>query len=125
MFFKYDGKAWQRIPPEEFPVEFKAINVAIGVRGYEGEELVSMGLVPAEKIKELNSDVRQPEFKTILREAVKSEMGCSEMIKVNDGWEGLGFFRLQASYEACLKYCDRKGVNQQNCPCNKLFKGAK
>lgn len=73
VFFKYDGKAWQRIPLEAFPVEFKTVNVALGIRGRDGEELFSSGLVSAEKIKELNSDVRQPEYKTILREPLVQE----------------------------------------------------
>ena len=107
VFFKYDGKAWQRIPLEEFPVEFKAINVAIGVRGYEGEELVSMGLVPAEKIKELNSDVRQPEFKTILREAYPGAGGgCEPMVHYKCGWFGTkpdGTFNKEFADRMCNK----------------------
>lgn len=73
VIFKYDGNAWQRIPLEEFPVEFKTINVALDIRGREVEELNKIGLVSAEKIKELNAHTTIPEFKTILREAVKPE----------------------------------------------------
>ena len=50
---------------------------------------------------------------------------CGEMVRVDDGWEGLGFFKNQPSYEACMKYCGRKGVSQQNCPCITLFKEKK
>lgn len=67
VFFKYDGKEWQRIPLSEFPAEFKTINVAVSTLGDE-DKLTSLGLVSAEKIKELNSEFKQPEFKTILRE---------------------------------------------------------
>ncbi|MBU1691402.1 MAG: hypothetical protein KJ958_12385 [Gammaproteobacteria bacterium] len=88
VFFKYDGKAWQRIPLSEFPAEFKTLNVAISTLGDE-DKLTSLGFVSAEKIKELNSDYRQLEFKTILRESVKGGYGitsCEEMVRVKDGW---------------------------------------
>ncbi len=73
VFFKYDGNTWQRIPLEEFPAEFKTANVAFSIRGLQGENLVSMGLVSAEHLKKLNSDINQPEYKTILREALPKE----------------------------------------------------
>jgi hypothetical protein len=74
VFFKYDGKAWQRIPLSEFPAKFKTINVAADTLGDE-EKLVNLGLVTAEKIKELNSEFKQPEYKTILREAYPTAGG--------------------------------------------------
>ncbi len=67
VFFKYVGKVWQRIPLSEFPSEFKTINVAVSTLGDE-DKLTSLGFVSAEKIKELNSEYKQPEYKTILRE---------------------------------------------------------
>jgi hypothetical protein len=75
VFFKYDGKAWQRIPLEEFPDEFQTINVALDILGREVKNLVSLGVVSSEKIKELNHHTTIPEFKTILREAVE-DVGC-------------------------------------------------
>jgi hypothetical protein len=123
VFFKYDGKAWQRITLEEFPAEFKTINVALDILERDVKNLVSVGFVSSEKIKELNHHVTRPQYKTILRETYPGAAGgCSEMIRTNEGWEGPGFFQHQPSYEACVKYCDRKGVNQQNCPCRNLFK---
>lgn len=126
VIFRYDGKVWQRIALSELPAEFKNNNLIINNgREEDIERLASKsGYVPAKSVQEINSSLTQPEYKTILREAYPTAAGgCSEMVRVNDGWEGLGFFRLQPSYEACLKYCDRKGVSQQNCPCNLLFKG--
>ena len=48
-------------------------------------------VVTAELVKELNSELRQPEYKAILRESVKqgvegSSVNCKEMIRVKDGW---------------------------------------
>ncbi|MBZ0093955.1 MAG: hypothetical protein K8H75_01055 [Sulfuricella sp.] len=74
VFFKYDGKVWQRIPLAEFPAEFKEMNVVITVddaalfREIDKHEVVSVAT-----IRELNGQLTQPEYKTILREAMKTE----------------------------------------------------
>lgn len=125
VFFRYDGNAWQRISLLEFPVEFKTINVAANTLGDE-DRLTNFGFVSAEKIKELNDEFKQPEYKTILREPIQDAgAGCGELIRVKDGWEGTGFFSGQPSKEACLKYCERNEVPTQNCPCNRFFKQSK
>ncbi|MFZ5761865.1 MAG: hypothetical protein ACOY8P_02930 [Thermodesulfobacteriota bacterium] len=88
VFFKYDGKIWQRIPLEEFPVEFKTINVAISTLA-DADKLTSLGFVSAEKIKKLNHDVRQPEYKTILREPLAKERiitMCEERVLYKGAW---------------------------------------
>lgn len=123
--FKYQGKTWQRITLQELPAELNEPNLIFSSPDHEAEK-VGQRIVSAETIKKLYEHYKQPEFKTILRESYAGAAGrCSEMIRTNDGWEGLGFFKLQKSYEACLKYCDRKGVNQSTCPCETLFKGEK
>ncbi|MDO9438531.1 hypothetical protein [Hydrogenophaga sp.] len=88
VIFKYDGKAWQRIPMSELPAEFKTINVAVSTLGDE-DKLTGLGFVSAEKIKELNSDVKQPEYKTILREALPQKrinQMCMEMVPYKGSW---------------------------------------
>jgi hypothetical protein len=77
VFFKYDGKEWQRISLEEFPTEFQTINVALDILGREVKNLVSLGVVSSNKIKELNHHTRQPEYKTILREPMKQGSGAT------------------------------------------------
>lgn len=91
VFFKYDNKVWQRIPLEIVPVEFKTINVALDIRGRQVEGLASLGLVSSEKIKELNQHTTIPEFKTILREPVKSgtagsSVNCIELVQYKGSW---------------------------------------
>jgi len=127
VFFKYDGKEWQRIALEEFPAEFKTINVALGIRGLQVENLVSLGFVSSEKIKGLNHHTELPEYRTILREAIpQDERDCGEMVGNGKGrWDGIGWFRKQPSLEACLNYCSREDFSAQYCPCNTLFKGGK
>jgi len=121
--FRYQDNAWTRIQLAELPGEFTTPNLIFSSPDHEAKK-AGTSVVSAETIRALYDGYRQPEYKTILREAYPTAAGgCSEMIQTNEGWEGLGFFRHQPSYEACLKYCDRKGVNQQNCPCETLFKG--
>jgi len=124
MFFKYDGKAWQRIPLGEFPVEFKTINVALTLGGLDLEVMVKQGLVSAESIKTRNSRLTQTEYKTILREPLANAgHSCPEMVRTGDGWKSLDWFSSKHSYDECLKFCEREGVAAQNCPCATLFKG--
>lgn len=123
VFFRYDGKAWQHIPLEDVPAEFQSINVALDILGREVENLVSLGFVSSEQIKEFNRHIIRPQYTTILRRPYSEAAGtCSEMIRTHEGWEGTGFFQHQPSYEACRKYCERKGVSQRECPCETLFK---
>jgi len=124
VFFKYDGQAWQRIPLSEFSVEFKTINVAASTLADE-DRLTKLGFVSAEKIKELNNEFRQPEYKTILREAYPTAAGgCPEMVyDGHGGWLGIDWFTMQPTYELCLGVCKRNKMSPQYCPCEKLFKG--
>lgn len=127
VFFKYDGKTWLRITLTEFPAEFKTINLIVNNGREEDIERAAskLGYVPAEGIQQINSSLRQPEYKTILREPILSAgQGCGEMIrKGNGGWDGIGWFREQPTKEACLKYCEQEEVSAKDCPCNRLFKG--
>ena len=77
VFFKYNGMEWQRISLEEVPAEFTTINVALDILGREVKNLVSLGMVSSEKIKELNHHTTILTHKTILREAVKQGLGAT------------------------------------------------
>lgn len=69
VFFKYEGSMWMRIALAEFPTEFKDTNMVINNLG-EADSLKSQSLISAERVKELNAELRQPEYKTILRLAL-------------------------------------------------------
>lgn len=45
VYFKYDGKEWQRIHRKEFPVEFKTINVALSLGGQDFKAMLKLDLV--------------------------------------------------------------------------------
>ncbi|MFH1026372.1 MAG: hypothetical protein V1791_00065 [Pseudomonadota bacterium] len=90
VIFKYDGKAWQRIPLEELPTEIKTPNLIFSMPDIEVEK-ASTRFMTAEKIKAIISGYKQPEYKTILREPVKpgtagSSVNCEEMIHYKCGW---------------------------------------
>jgi hypothetical protein len=72
VFFQYESKAWKRITLEELPTEFKDINLVINSKGEE-KILTAQSIVSAELVKKLNGELRQPEYKTILREPIGRE----------------------------------------------------
>jgi len=124
--FRYNGKTWLRIPLQELPPEIKTPNLIVSSPDTEVENL-GKRFADAETIKRLNSGFQQPEYKTILREAMANSGGrCGEMISDGQGgWIGIGWFRDQPTREACVNYCVRKKVGAENCPCETLFKDAK
>ncbi|MDD5391307.1 MAG: hypothetical protein PHD37_18370 [Gallionellaceae bacterium] len=73
--FKYDGKAWQRIPLSEFPAEFKEINLVISTTKHDSE-VARQSLIRADVVKKLNSSLTQPEYQTIVREPLSSSQLC-------------------------------------------------
>lgn len=91
VFFRYDGKEWLRIILSEFPLEFKSINVIVNnSRLLEIKKNTDrMGYVPLESIKEMNSSLRQPQYKTILREPLPKEQiekMCMNMVPYKGSW---------------------------------------
>lgn len=72
VFFKYENKAWKRIPLQEFPVEFKDINLVISTKTEE-KTITAQSPVSTDLVKKLNSNLRQPEYRAILREPMRPE----------------------------------------------------
>jgi hypothetical protein len=104
VFFKLEGEVWQRIPLEQFPAEFKTINVALSIRGAELKSMLRVNLVPADTIKEMNAHREQPEYKTILREPVSGGVGltsCEELIHYKCGWGAPGEFNRKYFENSC------------------------
>ena len=93
VFFKYDGTAWQRIPLEAFPMEFTTTNVVLGLSRQFVDAMVKQRVVPVEQVQKWNSQLPQPEYKTLLREPVKpgsegSAVNCLEMVFHKGVWVG-------------------------------------
>lgn len=123
VIFNYQSGTWQRIPLQDFPVEFKAPNLIFSSPDREAAK--HGGVVSAEAIRKLYDGYKQPEYKTILRESMPNVSGrCGEMVyDGNGGWIGTGWFRDQPSHDACLKFCESKKIGARYCPCEILFKG--
>jgi hypothetical protein len=88
VFFKHDGKTWQRILLTDFPVEFKEINLVINTKGEE-KIITAQSLVTAELVKKLNGQLSQPEYKGILREELPKKrinQMCMEMVLYKGHW---------------------------------------
>ena len=122
--FKYQGGAWQRIPLRELSAELTIPNMIFSSPDTEARKS-GQRVVSAETIKTLYGRYKQPEYRTILRKPLANASGrCGELVyDGNGGWIGMGWFRDQPTYEACLKYCERKQMDAQYCPCGTLFKG--
>jgi len=126
ILFKYEGEQWKRITLDELPPVLigMSANVIVG----SPDERILKSFYTVEGVNKQNHYISVPEYKTILRERSGVAGGpgsnCGEMIrKGNGGWDGIGWFRDQPSKEACLKYCERKEVSAQDCPCDRFFKG--
>jgi hypothetical protein len=119
VIFRFDGNVWKRIKLSELPLEFNNVNLVINSSAHE-EELVTLGLASAEKVKELNCSLTQEEYKTIIRTPIK--IWCEEMIYDGHGkWLGIDWFTSQPSYKACLTVCNRQRFSAEYCPCKKIF----
>ncbi|MDP1634176.1 MAG: hypothetical protein Q8L69_05795, partial [Gallionellaceae bacterium] len=125
--FKHDGKEWQRSPLHELPVEIKQPNMLHSSPDDVAGKSAKGGVVSADVIRRENDEFRQPEFRTILREAVAGAGGgCIKTDYYKGyGWLSPDWFSDQPSLEACLKFCDQKKFAKEVCPCNKFFKGEK
>jgi hypothetical protein len=104
--FKYQNKKWNRITLQELPAEIKSPNLIVGSPDNNVEKL-GTNFVKAEVIQQINSSLRQPEFKTILREAYPGAGGgCERMIHYKCGWFGMrpdGTFNKEFADRMCNK----------------------
>ena len=74
ILFKYTGTVWTQIHISELPMEFRNINLVPDTHNNE-KKLTSQDVVSAEQVNDFNKWFKQPEFRTILREPVKSGEG--------------------------------------------------
>jgi photosystem II stability/assembly factor-like uncharacterized protein len=77
VIFKHDGSTWQRIPLSELPPMFTTINVLVSITDKDTRGISSMRTISAATIKARNSELSQPEYKTLLREPVKKGGGLA------------------------------------------------
>lgn len=87
--FKYQARTWQRITLQDLPEEFKTPNL---VFSSPDREAVKNGrVVSAQAIRKLYDGYKQPEYKAILRNAVKGAGSlCPELDYYKGAWVGPG-----------------------------------
>jgi hypothetical protein len=83
IFFRFDGKAWQRITLAEFPMEFKEANVVVGRPRPPNRS----GILTVATVQEDNRPL-EPHLRQLAREPVKSAQttDCEELIHYKCGW---------------------------------------
>jgi hypothetical protein len=91
VFFKCDGKTWQRVQLSEFPAEFKSINLIVNNGREEDIKRAAskLGYVSVEGIQKINNSLTQPEYHTILREPLPKEriiQMCEERVLYKGYW---------------------------------------
>lgn len=103
VIFKYQGKEWQRIPLQELPTEIKTPNLIFSSPDIEVEK-TGKSFITAEMIKQLINDYKQPEYKTILREALPNGGGitsCEVLVHYKCGWGAPGEFNRKYFERTC------------------------
>ena len=122
--FRHSGKTWERVPLQELPLKTRTPNLISSSPDTEVERL-GKRFVDAETIRRIASELRQPENKRILREAMTNAGG--RCIKTDfygkAGWLSPDWFADQPSLEACLRFCDSKKIDTEACPCKVTFGG--
>lgn len=73
---KNEAGKWNRITLEELPLEFKDTNLVVESLG-NSATLAQMGKVSAAMVTQLNSQMRQPEYRSIVREQMKPSVGVT------------------------------------------------
>jgi hypothetical protein len=74
VIFQYQGQKWKRISLQELPADIKSLNLIFSSPDIQVEKF-GKRFVSAEMIKQLINDYKQPEYKTILREAMMQGAG--------------------------------------------------
>ena len=111
IIFRYTDKTWQQIELNNLPLALKVPNMIISSPDVAAER-TGMKVVSAEKIRELNSSLSQPEYKTVLRESIEpdvyvgSEVNCEVLIEykcngVHMGWGAPGEFNRRYFENKC------------------------
>lgn len=87
VLLKYEGDQWQRITLAELPPELIGIsaNIIVG----SPDERILKSFYTVEGVNGVNHDISTPEYKTILREAVKggdAVTSCLELVPYKGKW---------------------------------------
>ena len=95
VFFKFDGKDWQRIPLAEFPAAIREANVGISTQRFEPQLIKHSAAVPAIEVRKMNADAKNPDvlyLRFFVREPIKvaQTVACEELVYYKGAWIGPG-----------------------------------
>ena len=103
VIFKYEKKTWMRIALQDLPHAIETPNLIPSSPDTEAKK-TGQSIVSAETIKKMYADYKQPEYKTILREAVPTSGGiasCEELVHYKCGWGAPGEFNKKYFERIC------------------------
>jgi hypothetical protein len=105
VIFRYErDSGWRRIPFNELPPEFETVNLVIDSVA-DARILMTQRVITAERVKELNDQLTQPEHKKILRQPLKEGssgiVSCEELVRYKCGWGAPGEFNRKYFESAC------------------------
>ena len=122
IFFKYVDKQWVRVALAEFPSEITQANVVLGRPSTE----ILKPFYSVADVRRENSDVKVPQYRTILREAMTEEQinsSCQETFSNGKGRAlSANWFKLSKGIAECRKTCQVYEYDSNSCPCSKFFK---
>jgi hypothetical protein len=122
--FRHDGKAWQRLPFAELPVEFKDVNLVVSASAQYAEELRALRLVDVASVRRLNQSTQPVQLKTILRDPIQYDPECIPMVSNGRGrWRPNAWFEGKPTLESCLSACQSDSYDEAHCPCKRIFPG--
>lgn len=122
VIFKYVFDTWQIINLDDLPIELVTPNLLFSDPAAEVER-IGHKLITASMIRKVTSNVKQSEFKSILKHGdVKYDSECIEMVSNGRGlWLAAARFRNQPDLKACQELCWSVKFDDQHCPCKSLF----
>ncbi len=124
--FKYDANAWKRIALEELPLEIKTPNLVLSMPDLIAKK-EPWRFVTAQRIVQIVAEYQEPEYRAILRKAMKNG-GSSCRLEFTNGkgnWLGSDWFSSETNLENCQRVCERKDFPERTCPCKQFFKEEK
>ncbi len=102
--FKYEGKEWKRIPLQELPAEIKTPNLIFSSPDETAKKIREIP-VSAQAIQAIIARYPQPQYKTILREALQASALCPERVYLEDekSWVSPSYIESKKRYQQLIR----------------------
>jgi hypothetical protein len=117
--FKHDRKTWHRISLAELPNEIKTVNLIFSMPDVEVEKSGAR-VMTVSLIQQIISSYEQPEYRNILRDALKGATGVTDCREEypdgHGGWLSADWFQ-HSTTEECAKFCASRKISAEFCKC--------